>query len=154
MFARGVCFAYFALMLVTPPQTTEAHGARLALQYEPAVIEISGKLLTRTYPGPPNYESVRSGDRPETCWILHLTEPADVVAADADDLNESEPGVREVQLAFLSDKKYPSLLRPGRKVNITGRLFSAHTGHHHTKVLVEVIDMRRGTDEANDGRGR
>ena len=41
-------------------------------EYEPKVVTLSGTLLTRSYPGPPNYESVINGDRPERVWLIRL----------------------------------------------------------------------------------
>jgi hypothetical protein len=35
------------------------------LSYEPAVVTLSGTLVRKTFPGPPNYKSVKKGDKPE-----------------------------------------------------------------------------------------
>src|SRR5690242_5188894 len=40
------------------------------LPYEPLIVELRGVLIQRTFPGPPNYESIRKGDRAETSWLL------------------------------------------------------------------------------------
>jgi len=42
----------------------------------------------------------------------------------------------------LVTEKYDKAL-VGRKVVATGTLFRAHTGHHHTKVLLTVNSRRR-----------
>jgi len=48
---------------------------------------------------------------------------------------------------------YESLL--GQKVQVSGSLFSAHTGHHHTRVLLTVASLRAATEftsaSASDG---
>ena len=38
--------------------------------------EFTGHLVNRIFPGPPNYESVTSGDKPVTRWYLQLPWPA------------------------------------------------------------------------------
>jgi len=41
------------------------------LNYEPSVVKVRGKLVIRTLPGPPEYESMEKGDKPETyCFLL------------------------------------------------------------------------------------
>ena len=42
------------------------------LRYEPAISELTGTIKRVVFPGPPNYESVTRGDKPETCWVLYL----------------------------------------------------------------------------------
>lgn len=57
------CALIFATLLGTALAVT-AQGVECA-RYEPAVTEISGKLVLRDYPGPPNFESIEAGDQPE-----------------------------------------------------------------------------------------
>ncbi|WP_425456527.1 DUF4431 domain-containing protein [Arenimonas terrae] len=46
-------------------------------------------------------------------------------------------GIREIQL--VQGPESPSLLHlRGRKIKVSGQLFSAHTGHHRTPVLLAV----------------
>src|SRR5215472_6654357 len=110
------------------------------LSYDPSVVKLTGTLTRKTFQGPPNYESVRKGDRPETYWFLDLSQPH-CVDADAiqPDLNPAQKGIRRIQLVFLdqsSYKTYSKLL--GKRVVATGTLFGEHTGHHHTPVLLTV----------------
>src|SRR2546426_7120545 len=46
--------------------------AHVCLSYEPAVVTLTGRLERRTYPGRPNYESIKEGDEPETHFYLNL----------------------------------------------------------------------------------
>jgi hypothetical protein len=52
--------------------------------------------------------------------------------------------IRRIQLVFHGEdrpyEKYKSLV--GRRVDATGQLFGAHTGHHHTEVLLTVVDLQ------------
>ncbi len=106
------------------------------LRFEPAEVTLVGTLITRTYPGPPNYTSIEEGDMPEIASILVLTEPICVAADPDDELNsERVSNVREIQLVIpgSSDTELS-----GKPVVVRGRLFSALTGHHHVRVLLSV----------------
>lgn len=111
------------------------------LPYGPTKVEIMGRLERRTFPGPPNFESVDSGDRPETGFYLSLATPFCTVGDENDPSTTPQDDVQLVQIV-LNDQGY-ALLSPklGQVVRIRGRLFSAHTGHHHAPVLLEFEDM-------------
>ncbi len=109
--------------------------------YEPEVVTLLGKLSLETFPGRPNYEDVRQGDETETCWILNLEGPISVSAkTPQDDFNEVETGVHWLQLVM--DYKTIVPKKTGFKVNknvkVTGTLYHAFSGHHHTRVLLTV----------------
>ena len=126
---------------------------QVCLSYEPAVVRVNGTLIRKTFPGPPNYESVRRGDKPETYWVLDLPRP---VCVDQDqrspDLNPAHKKVSQIQLVLPPDayRKYKELI--GKQVVATGTLFGRHTGHHHTLVLLTVsvlgLITLRNTSEA------
>jgi hypothetical protein len=113
------------------------------LNYEPDLISLNGKIIRKTFPGPPNYEDIKTGDEPETYWILIVTRPFCVNANTSDSIYSSESGIKEVQLVFMaaSDeyKKYKNLV--GKYVIVRGQLFPVQTGHHHTNVLITVKDI-------------
>lgn len=127
------------LVAVHPPKSAES--AQRCLQYGPNTIGLHGKIRRQTFAGPPNYESVANGDEPEQVWVLHLAKPICVVAS-AD--WEREKTVSDIQLVFAEGQsqydRYRSLV--GRRVIATGTLFRAHTGHHHTKVLLTVTAIK------------
>jgi hypothetical protein len=107
-------------------------------------VELAGTLTRRTFPGPPNYESVARGDRPETTWLLRLDQPA-CVAADASDdagFNVAVASVQDIQLAVTPEQFQRYRDRVGRRVSLAGTLFGAETGHHHTPVLLGEVQFR------------
>jgi hypothetical protein len=109
------------------------------LSYEPAVVTLSGTLVRKTFPGPPNYESVKKGDRPETSWFVDLPESVCVNEDRVDpDLNPKQSGILEIQLVLQPEQYQQRKEMIGRKVVATGTLFGEHTGHHHTPVLLTV----------------
>jgi hypothetical protein len=109
------------------------------LSYEPAVVKIAGSLERKTVPGPPNYESVRNGDRSETYWFVKLSRPVCVGEDEKEpDLNPAKMGVGSIQLV-LSPEAYAAYKElVGKRVMVSGTLFGAITGHHHTPVLLTV----------------
>jgi hypothetical protein len=100
------------------------------LSYEPAVVTLSGTLVRKTFPGPPNYESVKKGDKPETSWFLDLPESVCVGEDKTEpDLNPKQSGVHEIQLVLQPEQYQRHKGMVGRKVLATGSLFGEHTGH-------------------------
>ena len=117
---------------------------RPCLEYEPAVVHLSGRIARQTFPGPPNFESIKEGDAKEIQWILHLSTPICVNGKQGDELNsEPESGLRTIQLVIVTSgdfKRYSPLL--GKDVIVTGTLFHAITMHHRTHVLIEVQSIQ------------
>ncbi|HEY0379041.1 MAG TPA: DUF4431 domain-containing protein [Pyrinomonadaceae bacterium] len=138
-----VCPKIFTLLSLLIA-TAAAAPAQSCLSYEPAEVQLSGTLSKQVVPGPPNYESVRRGDKPETIWILTL-DKAVCVTGNTDDVNEPEQNVTDLQLALQQDQ-FAQLRRvTGRKVHAaaSGKLFHAHTAHHRTKVLLDVKEIEK-----------
>ena len=132
-----LCALAFSLLLVV--FSAEA-AAQECFSYEANAVQLTGTISKKTFPGAPNYESIRQGDKPETYWILHLGSPICTTAgADSD----AESGVSDLQL-ILTRKQYAlyrKFVERKTRVTITGKLMHAHTGHHHTPVLMEVAGI-------------
>jgi hypothetical protein len=115
-------------------------AAQNCLSYDTDSVKLTGTISRKTFPGPPNYESIRRGDKPETYWVLHLSSPICTTASVDDD---AESGVTDLQL-ILTQKQYALYKKfVGRKARVTikGKLSHAITGHHHTPVLLEVVSI-------------
>jgi hypothetical protein len=109
------------------------------LSYEPSVVKVAGTLGRKTVPGPPNYESVSNGDRPETYWFVQLSRPVCVGEDEKEpDLNPAKKDVRSIQLVLTPDAYAACKELVGKRVVASGTLFGAITGHHHTPVLLTV----------------
>jgi hypothetical protein len=117
-----------------------SNASAQCLEYEPAVSTLRGLLVRATFPGPPTFESVRTGDAPESTWLLSLDSEICVTARD--DINVETGNQKSIQLVLIGDSfdKYRALL--GQRVTVVGTLFHAHTGHHHTNLLLETKDIR------------
>jgi hypothetical protein len=106
------------------------------LQYD-VPVRLKGRIEEETFPGPPNYESIAKGDKPEAFWILSLDSPVCTVQNDA--LEERhESNVQRVQLLVEPDMygRYRSLLM--NPLIVTGKLTPGENAHHHTGVLLSV----------------
>jgi hypothetical protein len=128
------------LILISGVQHAWGGSGKTCLSYEPTVVKVTGTMISRTYPGPPNYESIRAGDEPETYWFLVLPRPICVKQADpSDPINEAKSGIRRIQLITQDEKAdaiYGRLI--GKRVVATGKLYGSVTMHHKTPVLLWV----------------
>lgn len=107
------------------------------LSYEPAVVELQGKLAVEWKHGPPNYGEQPKTDAKVRVPLLKLAETINVRGNPENALNaESVEGVRQIQLLFQSESAYKQLI--GKQVVVKGTLFRAHSGHHYTDVVMNV----------------
>ena len=115
------------------------------LQYEPAEVAIRGKMISRVFPGPPNYESIAAGDRAETALLLQLEEPVCVDGKPADLINSAS----ELDVVLIHIIPHDGLSEEpsrwiGQRVSIVGRLLHSHTGHHRSRILIWPTSIRPG----------
>lgn len=138
---RAFVFAYCAFIPWSSPSV--AQQEQHCLSYEPTVVKLAGTIISKTYPGPPEYESIRHGDEPETYWLLALPRPVCVDADQASpDVNPAVKNIRRIQLVFPDEsayKKYRRLL--WKRVVATGTLYGGTTIHHKTRVLLDVESL-------------
>src|SRR5262245_44577424 len=117
-------------------------SAQKCLEYGPAV-SLTGTLRSKVFAGPPNYESIKRGDRKETAIILALVTGACTTGNDSNGVDVPERDIREMQLVVGKSEDWKIVRRfRGKRVAVTGTLFHAITGHHRTKVLVDVTTIR------------
>lgn len=118
-------------------------ASNFRVKCEPQIVELKGKLVLQTFPGPPNYESIKNGDDIERHFYLSLEAPIDVLKMPDDKYDEITKDVKIVQLVVTSDDQYPKLrkLGVGTKVKIKGTLFKRFTGHHHSRVLLQIKNI-------------
>jgi len=111
------------------------------LEFEPVLVKVSGVIERDTFPGRPNYESIKDGDKLEVYWILKLPKSICVIGKSINDINKSEDNIVELQLV-LSDNQYKQYRKfIGHKVITSGTLFHSMSAHHKTTVLINVVKM-------------
>jgi hypothetical protein len=117
-------------------------NAQRCLEYGPS-ISLTGILRSQVFAGPPNYESIRRGDRKETAIILTLVASTCTTGNDPGGVDVPETGIREMQLVVMKSADWKTIRRRmGKRVTVTGTLFHSITGHHRTKVLIDVANIR------------
>lgn len=110
--------------------------------FEPNVSIIEGTLITRLHYGPPNFGEDPDNDEEEYPFILLLDNPINVVAKETDTINSSISNVSEIQLVLKGNSDVDMAKQyKDKHVKVQGTLFSAFTGHHHTKVLMVVDEV-------------
>ena len=83
-------------------------SAQKCLDYETPVT-LTGRLHSRVFAGPPNYESIRHGDMKEVAILLKLDEPTCTAGNDWPDI--SYPDVRGIQIVIMNDEHWPTVHR-------------------------------------------
>lgn len=128
--------AIIGMMSTMQPGSIAAH----CFQYQP--VDLAGTLVRQTYPGPPDYESLAKGDKPEVIWVLLLDRFICVV--DPDPRYPREYGENEVQLVLGADQyeQYRNLL--GKKVIVSGELLPGGTAAgYHKPLLIAASEIKR-----------
>src|ERR1700741_2858496 len=104
-------------------------------------VNFTGRLERHVFPGPPNYESIRRGDRPEPTYILILDRP--ICLTEDTGIGPPRAPFRRVQLytgrAARGPRRRPAV---GHRVRISGNGFPAHNGHHHEPLIVDVASLQ------------
>lgn len=104
-------------------------------------VSVTGRLLRIVFPGPPNYDSLAGGDKPEPYFVLHLDRPVCVAEDPTDSKNPAVARVTDMQL-MLEPAQYKQLRsRLGRQIRLSGVLIAAQTGHHHTPVMLGEVRL-------------
>lgn len=111
--------------------------------FKPEISALSGTIAILTLPGPPNYLSIKSGDKAETGAYLVLSEPVDVKLVPKIQMSNDEPesNISVIQLVFQNDEDWKKM-ENGNHVYISGTLFHAISAHHHTKVLLDTKKIK------------
>ena len=104
------------------------------------VEELSGVLISKVFPGPPNFDSIENGDYPEAGWILKLDNQSINILAASMRLDGSE-GIDEIEIE--TEKSFNGDLQRcvGRRVICRGILRDAENAHHHTPLLLSACRL-------------
>lgn len=102
-------------------------------------VTLYGKVREEVFPGPPNYESINEGDRPQFYWILYTNEPISLLGRSIENNELYENGLSCMFQLSISSEIYDKHLDIlGKYVKAEGEIFFGHTGHHKTKALLKV----------------
>lgn len=112
-----------------------SHARPVCAPYDVEGVTLSGKVVLRTFFGPPNYGESPETDARETQALLQLDQPLCTLASDARDepAERNQRTVTLVPMGSLSLKPYV-----GKHVSVQGSLYHADNGHHRTPVLIAI----------------
>jgi hypothetical protein len=112
-----------------------------------AEMTLAGRLDFKVFPGPPEYENVRTGDAPEPTYILRLDEPVCAYGDENLDQNQKISDVH-ITVADGSERLWPTLAQLiGRQVHVTGNdVIGSITGHHHAPLVMWINDVGPDVD--------
>jgi hypothetical protein len=132
------CFS--PLLLLAAP----ASASSACLSYTERV-RLEGVLERKTFPGPPNFESIVGGDRRQTSWLLRLARPVCVDEDKTDNagINQAVPKLLLIQLVLKPDQFKTERKRLGRRVVLSGMLFGQITGYHRTPALLSEVRFEK-----------
>lgn len=103
-----------------------------------AKVEVIGTIKIKTFPGAPEYTSIKNGDKAETYFFIESDKKI-CFSPDGKFLT-SQVEVSNLQLVLKSKN---IKLETGKKYKISGTTFPSHTGHHHSDVLLEVESAKK-----------
>ncbi len=99
---------------------------------EDAYVRLVGTIHSQTFPGPPNYESIKKGDKAETYWIFESTHPICI----------STEGLMHSFQLIVDPAVYKNRNLLKERVRVEGVLTPQVTGHHHTPFLIDVKEIQ------------
>ncbi|MAJ62020.1 MAG: hypothetical protein CBC48_20080 [bacterium TMED88] len=122
-----------------------ASASARCLPWEPDPVTLVGELEMRELPGPPSYRNIAKGDFAEPVYFVRLEEAVCV----SEDLESSLPrkshhGMTEIQLSIPKERRSSLTPLVGKRIRLSGTLFSGSTGYYRTPVAIRVTSFRGG----------
>jgi hypothetical protein len=144
LFNRSASILFLAVFCIHAyVGTCSAQAKRRVLKYEPSNVTLTGRPVSRTFYGPPGYGEDPKTDSRESQYILILDPPVDVAGDPNEPMYAPERRVTRVTLVVFDFKAHPVKPLLGHRVEVRGTLYHAHTGHHHTRVLIQVTSIKK-----------
>ena len=112
--------------------------------YAPAVAALTGRLIQRTLPGPPNYQSIARGDRPQLVDLLILDAPICTIPDYKKDSPNTDgfQGQDTIQVRRAAATWNDVRRLTGQRVTVVGTLAEWALGQDHTPVLIDPTSVR------------
>jgi hypothetical protein len=137
LFAAITAIAFFFASADIPSETAFTLQQKKKYKYGPAVSVLTGKLKFESFWGPPNFGEDTTIDRKETMAILYLQKPIDIAGVAGDEFDIAQTNVYRIQLIHGRDLKNYA----GKEITVKGTLFGAHSPHHRTEVLLNMMTI-------------
>src|SRR5690242_5751297 len=111
--------------------------------YRPASVSLTGRLIQRTLPGPPNYQSIARGDRPQVVDLLILDAPICTIPDYKDSPNtDAFQGQDTIQVRRAESTWRDVQRLTGRRVEVTGTLSEWALGPDRTPVVLDPTAVK------------
>jgi Domain of unknown function (DUF4431) len=131
------------LVLTLARGTATSPQSNQWLSYEPAIVELEGRLIVERKFGPPNFGENPKTDAKMRVPILVLAKPINIHGnKEYFPFDVEIKGVRRIQLLLLNVKG-PYTHFVGKKVLVEGGLSHAFTGGHYTDVVMDVHSINQ-----------
>jgi hypothetical protein len=129
-----------AALLATVAPTAPSSSCLPITAEQDGPVNLTGRLERHVYPGPPDYESIRGGDRAEPAYILVLHRP---VCLREETVIPAQAPILRVHLYTGRDAMWPRLRTAvGHRIRVSGRGFGAITAHHRAPLVVDVANLQ------------
>ena len=111
--------------------------------YRPAPVSLTGRLIQRTLPGPPNYQSFARGDRPQIVDLLILDAPICTIPDYKDSPNtDAFQGQDTIQVRRAESTWREVRRLSGQHVVVKGTLAEWALGPDRTPVVIDPTEVR------------
>ncbi len=98
-------------------------------------MSLSGRLTLQLFAGPPNFESIASGDEEVQAFIIEL--PKEICLFDGGGFADPSEKFGTVHVSSYNDVAIGALKDSvGTNVTVVGEGFAAHTWHHHAPLVI------------------
>jgi len=125
------------------PPSARSDFADSCYHYRPASVSLTGRLIQRTLPGPPNYQSIARGDRPQVADLLILDHPICTIGDYKDSPNtDAFQGQDTIQVRRTETTWRDVRRLTGRRVVVTGTLAEWALGPDRTPVVIDPAEIR------------
>jgi Domain of unknown function (DUF4431) len=133
----------FIILVAAGASAPARPGADSCYHYRPASVALTGRLIQRTLPGPPNYENIARGDRPQVVDLLILDAPICTIADYKDSPNSDAFQDRDTIQVRRTESTWREVRRlTGQRVVVTGTLAEWALGPDRTPVVIDPTEVR------------
>src|SRR6266850_5865455 len=135
--------ASFTILMAAGAQPLARSGdSDSCYHYRPAPVSLTGRLIQRTLPGPPNYQSIKRGDRPQVVDLLILEAPICTIPDYKDSPNtDAFQGQDTVQVRRAVSTWREVRRLAGKRVVVKGTLAEWALGPDRTPVVIDPTEV-------------
>jgi hypothetical protein len=134
--------SFVVLVAAGAPALARPGVADSCYHYRPAAVSLTGRLIQRTLPGPPNYQSLARGDRPQVVDLLILDAPICTVPDYKDSPNtDAFQGQDTIQVRRAESTWREVRRLSGKRVVVKGTLAEWALGPDRTPVVIDPTEV-------------